>query len=394
MTHNSGFTGRALARLFLAVLALFLGTSTLSAQSILYPQFTAGGITTLQTNGSPAIAGDNTNLYIAYSDATNSGYLAYGYSTDGVSFALTRTSIFMNSDPAIAVDQYSSGKTVYIAFEGTSQDILLYGWTSGSLSLINDFTPGPVPYALRPALAVSPDPTIPSNDDIYLAWQGRVYDPSTGTYDGQWIDLAYSKYSGRPFTFSPSGNSTTAVTKAYVAGSAPALTILEGIVYLTYLDSATNYAHLFLASQGSTSFSESSGSSGMVAGANYGGDPTLNGQGGYVFAGFRSYYSENNLWVVGIVDNSGLFGPNTNYNEAPTAGPGNITLTNDPSFGFVGYNYGTGTLYEAARTNFPEDGPYVWIYSSPYVNFNPYDEGDGGGDGGDPCNGRFCSQLP
>jgi hypothetical protein len=388
MTHNLGFTGRALARLFLAVLALFLGPSTLSAQGLLYPQFTAGGITALQTNGSPAIAGDNTNLYIAYSDATNSGYLTYGYSTDGVNFTLTQTSIFMNSDPAIAVDQYSSGKPVYIAFGGTRLDILLYELTSGSLSLIQDFTPGPVPYALRPALAVFPDTA--GGDDIYLAWQGRVYDPSTDTYDGQWIDLAFSK-AGSPF--SPSGNSTTAVTEAYVAGSAPALTILEGIVYLTYLDSATNYAHLFLASQGSTSFSESSGSSGMVAGANYGGDPTLNGQGGYVFAGFRSYYSENNLWVVGIVDNSGLFGPNTNYNEAPTVGPGNITLTNDPSFGFVGYNYGTGTLYEAARTNFPEDGPYVWIYSSPYVNFNPYDEG-GGGDGGDPCNERFCSQLP
>jgi len=407
MTIQMQSTCRALARMFLVMVAFFAAACSLNAQ-IPYPNFKGGGrVNSILTDGSPAIAGDNNYLYVAYADATNNGYLTYGYSTDGVNFTLTQTNYAMNSDPAISVASGSTGRSVYIAFVGYNNDIWIYNFsTTTALNIYQDYIPesGNVNTA-RPAIYTYPDPSVSYVDDVYVAWQGQSYDPSTGTYDGQWINTAIRT----AFQGFATKSSVTPVGETYTAGSGPALA-LNGLVYLTYLDAATGYPQMFTASPGSTSFTNTSTSSGI--GGNYAGDPALGTEFNTVYAGFRSAYQEDNLWMVAVTGSGYNYGCSLGYAaNDPSSCPGNgeiISLTGSPSFGSFGpvgglYSF---TFFEAGRTNYPNSGPYAWIYASPSSYFNYYpnsvsgggnggdggDDGDDGGDGGNGCPPGGCTQ--
>jgi hypothetical protein len=359
------------------------------AQSIPnYPTFTGGGETTMQTNGSPALGGSpsSTNhlLYIAYPDSTNSGNLTIGYSTDGINFTLTQTSIQMQSDAGVTTSQY--GDTFYIAF--TYGDVIaVYSYTvSGGVTLYATLTPNTTFYSYQPALAIY-------HNDLYIAWVGTGYDPSTGGVDGPWINVAYADMTSSSPSFVQDnfgyGEFPQVVSNTSNAGTGPALAVWNNTLYLSYLDANTGAAGVFsnysiYSSTPATALTFSSATSSGDAGGIYKGTPALVSFDGSLFDMFRSYYSENNLWAVGS-NGPPSWGNEYMYGQS---------LTNSPTLAVVNMGAGSSTtLFQGGRTNYPGGGPYIWIYNSTYngINPNPAQSGGGGGDdGGGDCGDQNC----
>ena len=358
-------------------LALMLCAFGLSASAQYLPTFSGvgtqnGKIPGIALNGSPGTAGDPNYLYIAYSDANNSGYLTLAVSSDGVNYTRYTSSISMNSDPAIAAD---GGGNVYIAYINNYLTVNVLQWTpSGGFGTITAYSPDVTGYANKPALLYT---TLNGTPYLYLAWEGQAYDPDTGTYDGEWINTAYSTNGGINFTPSiqmPNYYGYTGpVTESYEANSGPSMALYNGSIYLSYIDSENADPHMFTTSVGSTTFTEQ----GLPPGI-YAGDPSIFTWQNILYEGYRSYYSEDNLWMTlgyGSYTNPTMYGQ---------------TLTYDPGFAVVG-TPASNILYQTERTNYPGSGAYLWVFESTYATTQPAPEdqlpespggGSGGGGGG------------
>ncbi len=340
---------RATARLSLTA-ALIFGPVRLFAQD--YPNFSTGGdLPSIEMDGAPATAGDTDTLYTAYSDGANNGFLSVLTLTGTTRTRYTST-IQMNSDPAVAVAPNTTtlGTTnpLYIAFVGEHLSIYVYSWSpAAGFNPVCDFAAPSLAYAVQPALALVPDPNLPKTvaggNDIYLAWQGQAYDPDTGNDGGQWIDVAYSINGGQSFV-PDDYNSVDQVSVTYPATSGPAMAYFNGLLYLSYLTTNGNAQMFTLSTPETIAFTNTSGSGGV--GGQYAGNPTLGSLQDSLFEGFRSYYSEDNLWVVGIFDNGEAFGPSYRYSQ---------TLSYSPAFAYVGPASGVGTLYYRGRSNSSTD---------------------------------------
>lgn len=344
---------------FLALSALGICLSVLAGSSlqaqIVYPTFTTGTkVTSFQiyynsadTNEtySPAFASDATGtLWAAYSDNSNSGYLSVASSTDGVNFTVHQTDIPMDS----ATSWGSFQGNLYLAFSAGSPNIDIYKLdiSTGSLTLQQEFSTGAIGvHARRPALAEFDNSTT-GTDCFYLAWNGTVYDPGTGSNDGNWAQVATSCTSSVSFT-TPAYNNPP-VSTAYPDGTGIALTVYNDQLYLTYSDASTDYPQMFgVTSAPSTTFTDLTGPNG--GNGVYGGDPATVSFAGNLYAMYRSAYADDELWAIGT-DNGSTFAPSHEYGQTMKYSP---SLTVTPS----------GVLYQSGFTDHPSSGSYMWLYS-------------------------------
>lgn len=357
------------------VAAVSLLTVNASAQQLEYPTFVGlpnnqNQITSIVLNGSPALAqGPDDHLWVAYADVNNNnGDLSVASSPDGVNFTVHQTSVNTGTFPAMT----TSGGRLLEASMLNSSVIQIVDVTNGTVNSTVNYEPiGPI-FDSSVALWNF-------GGTLYLAWRGVAFDPDTGGYDGNWINVATGPQNGSSFTWS--GNP---IGETYTAGSGPAMAQLGSTLVLTYLDGATGNPQLFdNGTPGSASFTNNTGSAG--AGGHYADDPALVYFQNAMFPMFTSAFSEDNLWAIATTD--GVTGdvPPLMYGQ---------TLTNSPSLAVAN----NGTLYEGGRSNFPGSGAFLWVYSATGTNtVAPADTGGGGTGGGGGgtggCNGaRKCNQ--
>jgi hypothetical protein len=323
--------------------------------------------------GSTDIAGDNfSNIDIPYQNASNNNNLTIATSTDGVNFTRYPQGGGLASDPAIASDGSS---TIWVAWiTGSSIEVMQCSAPVISCGQPFLYSPGiQAAQRMKPALLYVPG----SQNSLYLAWEGPAFDQFTGTNDGQWINVAISQNGGQSFVpaiqqpgqFGFSGP----VSTNFAAASGPSMTLYNGSIYLSYIDSESADPHMFTASVGSAAFTEQQLPPGI-----YAGDPAIVSWQNLLYEGYRSFFSEDNLWMT---QGSGGYTNPTMYG---------MTLTDSPSFATVG-GQTAGTLYYAQRTNFPGDGQYLWLFSATAALVQPAPEdklqtssggGTGGGGGG------------
>lgn len=374
------------------------GSTTLLAQN--YPDLTHGGQVTSyvqQCNHvsssslpcdtdsfetfSPAIASDTTGtLWMAYFNTNH--LLTVASSTDGTHFTVYPVSgdyYLVNSAPTWVL----INGTLYVTFITDSPNFNLefesLDTATGVLTPQGSLNTGSTgAYAHRPAVAYDP-----ASGYIYAAWMAKMWDPGSSSQTGHWIDAAVAQQGLGNLTINavtPISYLLAPISTSYSAGSAPALTLYGGTMYLTYLDAATGNPQMFgVSSFPSTSFSDLTGPGG--GNGHFAGDPATVAAGGTLFAMFRSAYTPDNLWAIGTTNGS-AFGPQYMYGQTLQYSP---SLTTTP----------TGTLYQAEFTNYPASGNYDWVYYSPgnTIDPTPHDVGGGGdpGDPGDPGNG--CVRL-
>ncbi len=350
--------------------AVFLLTVNASSQQLEYPTFATlpnnqNQITNIELIGSPALsAGPDGHLWVAYADVNNNGgALSVASSPDGVNFTVHQTSVATGAFPAMTL----SGGRLLEASMVNSSVIQINDVTNGTVNSTVTFEPaGPI-FDSSVALWNF------NSSILYIAWRGVAFDPDTGGFDGNWINVATEAPGQTNFTWS--GNP---IGETYTAGSGPAMAQLGSTLVLCYLDAATGNPQLFDNSTPTNpTFTNSTGPGG--AGGHYLDDPALVFFQNAMFPMFTSAFQEDNLWAIATTD--GITGdvPPLMYGQA---------LTNSPSLAVANNNI----LYQGGRTNFPSSGAFLWVYSATGTNtVAPENTGGSGGSGGgggtSGCNG-------
>jgi hypothetical protein len=343
----------------------------LLSQTLLYPTFTGGGETNMQTNGSPSLAGvpvaGSGKVFCAYADAAENGTLTIGWSTDGINFTLYQTFIAIYSDPAITMS--NDGSTLFVTFMDDQQTFPVYTLATqgGYLQYVNRFYPNewPPTGGVQPALTMDSSGTL-----LYLAWEGNNYDPNTGVFDGPWINVAALPWQNPSQGWFQTGQ---AVSYSSMPGSGPAMSVFNGTIYLSYLDSSTGDPQILWNSEPNPVTPSADLGFTAIAGPGgyYKANPAMATFQGVAVEMFNSAYQEDNVWGVGTADYASYGSPYM-YGQ---------TLTNSPSLAVAAIGT-TQYLFQGGRTNYPGSGPYIWIQSSTANGINPNPQTGGGGKGG------------